>query len=78
MLSATGDTYLDMSQWGKGMVWINGHNLGKYWNIGPQQSVYIPVEWLKKGENKITVLELIKPDQNTLNAKQFPQLDKLQ
>ena len=77
-LPDTGDTYLDMSNWGKGMVWVNGHNLGRYWSIGPQQTLYIPVEWLKKGENKITVLELLKSKQDKLNAKAEPILNVLQ
>ncbi|XHR92819.1 beta-galactosidase [Mucilaginibacter sp. UC70_90] len=71
------DTYLDMSKWGKGIVWLNGHNLGRYWNCGPQQTLYVPVEWLKKGNNEITVLELIKPSENTLNAIDHPILDVL-
>jgi len=63
-----GDTYLDFSKWGKGVVWVNGHNLGKYWEIGPQQTVYVPVEWLKNGKNEIAVLELIRPEQNELKG----------
>jgi beta-galactosidase len=43
---------------------VNGHNLGRYWNIGPQQTVYVPIEWLKKGRNEIIVFELIKPEQS--------------
>ena len=76
-LQTTGDTYLDMSDWGKGVVWVNGHNLGKYWGIGPQQTLYVPVEWLKKGSNDIVVLELLKPQQQTLQAVEKPILDKL-
>lgn len=76
-LNKTGDTYLDMSQWGKGIVWINGHNLGRYWNIGPQQTLYVPVEWLKKGENTITVLELLKPEQDLIKSIEKPILDQL-
>jgi beta-galactosidase len=60
------DTYLDLRQWGKGSVWVNGHNLGRYWAIGPQQTLYVPAEWLRKGTNEITVLELLKPQQATL------------
>ncbi|RZK33349.1 MAG: beta-galactosidase, partial [Hymenobacter sp.] len=71
-LTETGDTYLDMSSWGKGVVWINGHNLGKYWSIGPQQTLYVPVEWLKKGKNNISILDLLKPQQNTLQAVAKP------
>lgn len=71
------DTYLDLSKWGKGTVWLNGHNLGRYWNIGPQQTVYVPVEWLKAGSNEIEVLELIKTDQNVLPSLAKPVLSEL-
>jgi beta-galactosidase len=57
-LNATGDTYLDMRGWGKGFVWVNGHNLGRYWRIGPQQSLFVPSVWLKKGRNEVVVLDL--------------------
>jgi len=53
-----GDTYLDMRGWGKGLVWINGHNLGRYWRIGPQQSLFVPSGWLQEGQNVIIVLDL--------------------
>jgi len=76
-LKETGDTYLDMSNWGKGCVWINGHNLGRYWEIGPQQTLYVPVEWLKKGTNEVVVLELIKPEQTELHSLEKPILDVL-
>lgn len=62
------DTYLDMRAWGKGCVWINGHNLGRYWEIGPQQTIYVPAEWLKQGANEIDVFELLKPGQNELKT----------
>jgi beta-galactosidase len=62
------DTYLDMRAWGKGCVWINGHNLGRYWEIGPQQTIYVPAEWLKQGANEIEVFELLKPGQNELKT----------
>jgi beta-galactosidase len=71
------DTYLDFSNWGKGVVWVNGHNLGRYWEIGPQQTVYVPVEWLKKGRNDIVVFELIKPGQNLLQGVEKPILSSL-
>ena len=57
-LAATGDTYLDVSQWEKGVVWINGHNLGRYWNIGPQKQLYCPAPWLKKGKNELIIFDL--------------------
>ncbi|MBV5348076.1 beta-galactosidase, partial [bacterium] len=57
-LAATGDTYLDVSPWEKGVVWVNGHNLGRYWNIGPQKQLYCPAPFLKKGKNEIVIFDL--------------------
>ena len=57
-LKKTADTYLDMRGWGKGMVWINGQNLGRYWKIGPTQTMFVPGTWLKKGTNTIIVFDL--------------------
>jgi beta-galactosidase len=56
---------------------VNGHNLGRYWEIGPQQTVYVPVEWLQKGKNEIVVLELLKPEQTELKGINKPILDVL-
>lgn len=67
-LPVVGDTYLDMRQWGKGVVWVNGHNVGRYWSVGPQQTLYVPVEWLKTTKNEVVVLELIKPEQKALKG----------
>jgi beta-galactosidase len=73
-LKEGGDAYLDMSKWGKGVVWVNGYNLGRYWNVGPQQTIYVPGEWLKPGNNEIVVLELTKPQQNVLRGIDRPML----
>lgn len=51
------DTYLHLDGWGKGCAFINGFNLGRYWNIGPQTSLYVPGPLLKKGKNTIIVFE---------------------
>jgi len=61
-LSETGDTYFDMSNYFKGMVYVNGHCLGRYWNIGPQQRLYCPAPWLKKGRNEIIVFDLLQKE----------------
>lgn len=58
-LSRTGDTFLDTRSLGKGTVWVNGHHLGRYWGIGPQQTLYVPGVWLRAGRNEIVVFELI-------------------
>lgn len=76
-LPEVGDTYLDMRQWGKGVVWVNGHNLGRYWSVGPQQTLYVPVEWLKKTKNEVIVLELINTGQAELKGVDKPVLDQL-
>ena len=56
-LGKVGSTYLDMREWSKGHVWINGHHLGRYWRIGPQQAVYVPGAWLRKGRNEVVVFD---------------------
>ena len=60
------DTFVDMAGWRKGCVWVNGFNLGRYWNAGPQQALYLPGELLKK-ENEIVILEL-HPDHEPVAA----------
>lgn len=57
-LTKVGDTYLDVSELGKGLLWVNGHAVGRIWRIGPQQSDYIPACWLHKGVNTVTVFDL--------------------
>ena len=52
------DTFVDTRQLGKGEVWINGQPLGRFWNIGPQRTLYLPAPWLKKGRNQIVVFDL--------------------
>lgn len=56
-LDEVGDTFIDMQTWGKGVVFINGKNLGRYWQVGPQQTLYIPGVWLKKGKNEIIIFD---------------------
>jgi beta-galactosidase len=52
------DTFFDMAKYTKGIVWVNGHNLGRYWQVGPQLRLYCPASWLKQGENTIDILDL--------------------
>ncbi len=58
-LAEPGDTFLDMSGWSKGAVWVNGHHLGRYWNVGPQRRLYLPGPWLKAGRNRLVILDLL-------------------
>ena len=57
-LDKIGDTWLDMSNWTKGVVWVNGHNLGRYWHIGPQRRLYCPAPWLAQGDNEVLIFDL--------------------
>jgi beta-galactosidase len=63
-LDKTGDTYVNMSNFKKGVVWINGYNLGRYWFIGPQQKLYCPASWLKQGNNEVTVFDLLQDNKD--------------
>ncbi len=51
------DTFLKLDNFTKGFVVINGFNIGRYWEIGPQQTLYVPASLLKDGENEIIVFE---------------------
>ena len=57
-LTTTGDTFLDVRNLTKGALWINGHPIGRFWNVGPQQTLYVPGPWLRTGENEIIVFDL--------------------
>ena len=77
-LSKTGDTFLDMRSFGKGIVFINGINIGRYWSVGPQQTLYVPGCWLKAGKNDIIIFEQ-KNDviQKSLKSLTTPILEEL-
>lgn len=66
------DTYLDMSQFGKGVAFINGYNLGRFWQVGPTLSLYLPGRLLEKGMNKITIFETEGIYQTELSLKKHP------
>jgi beta-galactosidase len=57
-LDRPADTFIDMTGYRKGVVWVNGHNLGRYWDIGPQKRLYCPAPWLKAGVNEVVVFDL--------------------
>jgi beta-galactosidase len=57
-LEKPGGTFLDMRKWGMGAVWVNGHNLGRFWDRGGLRSLWVPGQWLESGKNEIVILEL--------------------
>ncbi|KAK6049127.1 hypothetical protein COOONC_13369 [Cooperia oncophora] len=78
-----GDTFIDVSNWGKGVVWLNGFNLGRYWgSAGPQKYLYIPAPLITNGKNTLIFLELeqlsseCKGTQCTINLLDHPLLYK--
>lgn len=77
-ISKVGDTFLDFECFGKGQVYVNGHALGRIWNIGPQQTLYMPGCWLKKGRNEVIVMDVIGPKAaTTCEGLDKPVLNKL-
>ena len=77
-LKKVGDTFLNFETWGKGQVYVNGHAMGRIWSIGPQQTLYIPGCWLKKGKNEIIVLDVVGPKEAVVWGQAEPELNKLQ
>ena len=71
------DTFLNFETWGKGLVYVNGHGLGRIWEIGPQQTLYVPGCWLKKGENEILVFDIVGPKEAKSEGLTEPLLDQL-
>jgi beta-galactosidase len=83
-LKKRGDTFLVMESFGKGQVYVNGYPIGRFWSIGPQQTLYVPGCWLKRGLNEVVVLDVIGPSAlpaeekcPSLFALDHPVLDKL-
>lgn len=77
-LKKPGDTFINTEAFGKGQVWINGHAIGRFWNIGPQQTLYVPGCWLKKGDNEVIVLDIVGPKEESVAfCQDHPELDKL-
>ena len=77
-LKKVGDTFLNFETWGKGQVYVNGHAMGRIWSIGPQQTLYVPGCWLKKGKNEVIVLDVVGPKEAVVWGQAEPELNKLQ
>lgn len=69
-LDKPGDTFIDMSAYRKGMVYINGQMLGRYWNKGPQQRLYCPASFLRAGQNEIVVFDLFQQNAVPVSGKE--------
>lgn len=71
-ITAPADTFLDMRGWGKGVAFVNGRNAGRYWKIGPQQTLFVPASWLKQGGNEVIVLDLLEGGTRSLEGLKDP------
>lgn len=71
------DTFLDVSTWGKGVLWVNGRCMGRFWNIGPTQTMYVPGPSLERGRNEVIVLDLLGPQEPALAGLEKPILDQV-
>lgn len=76
-VSKPSDTFLSFETWGKGLVYVNGHPLGRIWEIGPQQTLYMPGCWLKKGKNEIMVFDVVGPTAAVSKGLKQPMIDNL-
>jgi beta-galactosidase len=76
-LEKAGDTFLDLRGWGKGVVWVNGICLGRFWNIGPTQTAYAPGCWLHAGTNEIVILDYTGPQNPEIAGLEKPVLNEL-
>lgn len=77
-LKKVGDTFINLQHWGKGQLYVNGHAMGRFWSIGPQQTLYMPGCWLRKGENEIMIYDVDGPKQAFVWGQDNPELDMLQ
>ena len=68
------DTFLNMKGWTKGGVYLNGFNLGRYWEIGPQKTLYVPAPLLREGENELVIFELHKVRDAVVRFQEYADL----
>lgn len=71
------DTFLDFSSWGKGLVYVNGHAIGRIWEIGPQTALYVPGCWLRRGDNEVVVFDILGPVKAESQGLDHPVVDQL-
>lgn len=70
-VTTIGDTYLNVKNYQKGYLWVNGRNLGRYWNVGPSFKLFCPGVWLKQGLNELYILDLLTDELSDIKGEQF-------
>ena len=73
-VDAVGDAFVALPGWTKGYVWVNGFCLGRYWDRGPQSTLYLPWPLLRRGANDIVVLELDGTTSTSIDIRPTPEL----
>ncbi len=68
-ITVGGDTFFDLSDFKKGVVWVNGHNLGRFWEKGPQKRFYCPASWMRDGSNELLIFDLLKTEPGIVTGK---------
>ena len=53
------DTFLRLDGWTKGVAFVNGFNLGRYWDRGPQQTLYVPAPLLRQERTRLSYLSFM-------------------
>lgn len=76
-LAEPGDTFLDLREWKRGVVWVNGHCLSRFWRIGPQQTCFLPGCWLRRGRNDVVVFDLESEGRRGVSGLVEPILDEV-
>lgn len=71
-LERIGDTFVDTRMLGKGILWVNGRNVGRFWNIGPQYALYVPQSFLRTGLNEAIVFDLFERDRRYISGRTQP------
>ena len=69
-LKEVGDTYIDVSEWNRGFLWVNGKHLGRFSSVGPQKRLFCPGTWLKKIGNDVLVFDFFSKEPKTIFGKQ--------
>ena len=74
-VSEKGDTFVNPKGWNKGHIYVNSYNIGRYWTVGPQLTVYVPAPLLKEGENEIVAFDVMGTEQLTMTLDDKHQID---
>ena len=74
-IEETADTFINPKGWTKGHIYANGFNLGRYWTVGPQLTLYVPEPLLRPGTNEFVCFEISGTDRLTMSLDDVHQID---